>query len=137
MSFKRKSYSAFIILSQISILVLIWGMSELFHNFFRLRVSGGIIGVFFILILLISGLLKKRWIQKGNDYLLAELMLLFIPCVVGLTNYKELLVTHGAYLLISILMSTICIIIATNYFVNLGLKLEKYLNSKRQEVKKS
>ena len=137
MSLKKKSHSALIIISQIFLLTLIWGVSEIFHKFFHLQVSGGIIGIFFILILLISGLLKKHCIQQGSDYLLAELMLLFIPCVVGLINYKELLVTHGAYLLISILMSTICIIIATNYFVNLGLKLEKYLTSKTKEVKKS
>ena len=59
--------------------------------------------------------------------MLAELMLLFIPCVVGIINDLDLLLSQGWQLLLSITLGTCAVMVATAYSVCWGFKLEQRL----------
>ena len=79
---------------------------------------------------LLSGILKLQWIKSGADFVLGELVLFFIPCVVGLIKYQDLFRSQGWQLLSTIAIGTVCVMVATAYAVYLGFKLEGLLKQR-------
>jgi holin-like protein len=118
------------IISQLSLLIFIWWISSLIQQVLNLPVSAGVIGLLLVLIALLSGLFKLQWIKTGSDFILSELVLLFIPCVVGIIKYKDLLLTQGWQLILSVVIGTFCVMVATAYSVYFGFKLEARLKHK-------
>jgi len=118
------------IISQLSLLIFIWWISSLIQRALNLPVSAGVIGLLLVLIALLSGLFKLQWIKTGSDFILSELVLLFIPCVVGIIKYKDLLLTQGWQLILSVVIGTFCVMVATAYSVYFGFKLEARLKHK-------
>ncbi|WP_262421704.1 CidA/LrgA family protein [Paraburkholderia sp. UCT31] len=80
---------------------------------FDLPVSGGILGLFCVLALLLAGLLDSKHVEGGATWLLGELVLFFIPSVVALTKYVHLFREFGLQLLISISAGTVLVMTAT------------------------
>lgn len=124
-------YIAKIVL-QLSLLILIWWVSSLIQHALNLPVSAGVIGLLLVFMALLSGLFKLHWLKPGSDFILAELVLLFIPCVVGIIKYKDLLSTQGWQLILSVVIGTFCVMLATAYSVYFGFKLENRLKHKSQ-----
>ncbi|MGE8557768.1 MULTISPECIES: CidA/LrgA family protein [unclassified Acinetobacter] len=118
------------IISQLSLLIFIWWISSLIQRALNLPVSAGVIGLLLVLIALLSGLFKLQWIKTGSDFILSELVLLFIPCVVGIIKYKDLLLTQGWQLVLSVVIGTFCVMVATAYSVYFGFKMEARLKHK-------
>lgn len=118
------------IISQLSLLIFIWWISSLIQQALKLPVSAGVIGLLLVLIALLSGLFKLQWIKTGSDFILSELVLLFIPCVVGIIKYKDLLLTQGWQLVLSVVIGTFLVMVATAYSVYFGFKLEARLKHK-------
>ena len=81
------------IILQLSFLVIIWWVASVIQRTLNLPVSAGVIGLLLVLFALLSGLFKLQWIKTGSDFILGELVLLFIPCVVGIIKYKDLFLT--------------------------------------------
>jgi holin-like protein len=117
-------------ISQLGLLMLIWWMGTIIKAWLHLPISGGVIGLLLLLVALMSGVFKIQWIKQGSDLILAELVLFFIPCVVGLIKYKNLLLTHGVQLIVAVILGTICVMTITAYMVYLGFKLETHLKNK-------
>lgn len=117
--------------SQLGLLVLIWWIGALIQKGFNLPISSGVIGLLLLLIALLSGLFKLEWIKQGSDLMLAELVLFFIPCVVGLVKYKHLFLTQGWQLVVSVVIGTLFVLVVTAYAVHLGFKFEARLKQKR------
>lgn len=115
---------------QVGLLIGIWYIGTCIQTAFALPISGGVVGLTLLFILLFTGAFKLHWIKSGSDLLLAELLLFFIPCIVGLVKYKHLFLTQGWQLIVSIVIGTICVMACTAYCVFLGFKLEAKLQKK-------
>lgn len=120
------------IILQLSFLVIIWWVASIIQRTLNLPVSAGVIGLLLVLFALLSGLFKLQWIKTGSDFILGELVLLFIPCVVGIIKYKDLFLTHGWQLILAVFIGTICVMLATAYSVYFGFKLEARLKQKHK-----
>lgn len=120
------------VILQIGLLILIWWMGSLIQKQFNLPISAAVIGLFMVLIGLMTGIFKLSWIKSGSDFILGELVLFFIPCFIGLMRYKDLFMTEGWQLIVVVVLGTICVMIFTAYSVHLGFKLEKKLNQRIQ-----
>ena len=120
------------IILQLSFLVIIWWVASVIQRTLNLPVSAGVIGLLLVLFALLSGLLKLQWIKTGSDFILGELVLLFIPCVVGIIKYKDLFLTQGWQLILAVFIGTICVMLATAYSVYFGFKLEARLKQKHK-----
>ena len=68
--------------------------------------------------------LKLTHIEQGADLLLAELLLFFIPPVVGVIQYQDLLIASGWKILLLILISTALVMMASVSTIRLLLKQE-------------
>lgn len=120
------------IILQLSFLVIIWWVASIIQNKLNLPVSAGVIGLLLVLFTLLSGLFKLQWIKTGSDFILGELVLLFIPCVVGIIKYKDLFLTQGWQLILAVFIGTIFVMLATAYSVYFGFKLEAHLKQKHK-----
>ncbi|ENV77049.1 CidA/LrgA family protein [Acinetobacter ursingii] len=132
MSYSSLAYFAKVII-QIGLLLIFWWIGSLLQQTLNLPVSAGVIGLFLVLIGLVSGVFKLQWIKTGSDFMLAELVLFFIPCVVGLINYKSLFIAEGWQLITAIVLGTLCVMVFTAYTVHFCFKLESRLKQRSQD----
>src|SRR5262249_55321642 len=68
---------------QIAAIIGIWWSASALTHTTGLALSPGVIGLLAVLALLLSGRVEARWIEDGAQWLLGELVLFFIPCVVA------------------------------------------------------
>ncbi|MDF2923248.1 MAG: CidA/LrgA family holin-like protein [Paenibacillaceae bacterium] len=85
----------------------------------HLPVPGSIVGIIILFLLLQFKIVKLEWIDVGSKWLLAEMLLFFIPPVVGVIEYKEMLLDSGLRIAAAIVISILIVMIVT------GLLAEK------------
>lgn len=84
-------------------------IAELLH----LPVPGSILGIAVLFILLKTNIVKLAWIERGANWLLAELLLFFIPSAVGVMQYIPLLESEGVRILIVVIFSTVIVMVSS------------------------
>jgi len=122
--------SIYKVILQIGLLILIWWIGSIIQKQFNLPISAAVIGLFMVLIGLMTGIFKLNWIKSGSDFILGELVLFFIPCFIGLMKYKNLFITEGWQLIVVVVLGTICVLVFTAYSVHIGFKLERKLKQR-------
>jgi holin-like protein len=110
--------------SPIIIILAVWGCAYVLQKLLSLPVASGVLGFFLLLFLLEMKWLKLAHVEQGADLLLAELLLFFIPPVVGVIQYQDLLIVSGWKILLVILISTALVMMASVYTVHMFLKKE-------------
>ena len=107
---------------QIIIILAVWSCADALQKLLNLPVASGVLGFFLLLFLLEMKWLKLAHVERGADLLLAELLLFFIPPVVGVIQYQDLLIASGWKILLVILISTALVMMVSVYSVRLLLK---------------
>lgn len=72
----------------------------------HLPIPGSILGIIVLFILLETRIVRLEWIDIGASWLLAELLLFFIPAAVGVMKYIPMLESDGVRILIVVIFST-------------------------------
>ena len=90
----------------------------------RLNLPGSLIGMGLLFILLRLGIFPYKWVTSGGNWLLAELLLFFIPSVVAVMQYKQLFLQEGLALFLTILIGTVIVMVSS------GLTAELILNKR-------
>lgn len=67
---------------------------------------GSILGMFVVFLLLQTKVLRLEWIESGASWLLAELLLFFIPPSVGIISYQSLMLHEGIQIFLVIAIGT-------------------------------
>ena len=91
----------------------------------------GLIGFGFLALGLFTGLVKARWFQRGTRWLLAEMLLFFVPAMLVVTEYPQLIRHDGLRILAVIVASTACVLGATALAVDRVYRLELWLARQR------
>ncbi|WP_369989752.1 CidA/LrgA family protein [Pseudomonas xanthosomatis] len=76
-------------------------------------IPGGVMGLALLLILFATGLLKPAALQLGAGWLMAEMLLFFIPALMSLLDYGSLLRSEGWRILLVIAVSTLLVMLVT------------------------
>ncbi|WP_314584374.1 CidA/LrgA family holin-like protein [Paenibacillus terrigena] len=98
---------------QVLFFIIVAKISDAFAAWIHSPIPGTIIGIAVLFILLKFKVIRMDWIEQGSNWLLAEMLLFFIPAAVGIINYKSLVVQSGLRLTITILLSTLAVMICT------------------------
>ncbi|WP_315905981.1 CidA/LrgA family protein [Priestia koreensis] len=112
----------FTLFFQIILLTGIFMVGQELVRWLHLPVPGSVVGLFLLLILLQTKVIKLKWIEKGGNLLVAELLLFFIPATVGLMNYTDVLKNYGWQILLIILISTALVMASTGMIAELIFK---------------
>ena len=107
--------------SQILLILAVWAIASVLQNLLNLPIASGVIGFFLLLILLHTQRLKLENVEQGADVLLGELLLFFIPPVVGIIQYQELLIASGWKILFVIIISTAMVMMTSVWMVSFFL----------------
>ncbi|GIU22205.1 CidA/LrgA family protein [Shewanella schlegeliana] len=126
--------------AQITLLCLFaWGCQILAVQIHS-PIPGSVIGLGILLLLLASKLLPESSINLGSSWLIGDLLLFFIPPVVAVIKYQDLLEHYGAVLIGSMLIASSCVLLGTAFTVDRLFKFErkqrlrKHLASSKAQV---
>ncbi len=100
-------------LLQIGMLLAFWWLGELAARLFDLPVPGGVVGMAAMLALLLTGVIHPAALRRGAGFLLAEMLLFFIPAVMALLDHREFLSPLGLKLAAVIFFGTMVVMIGT------------------------
>ncbi|MBL8321788.1 MAG: CidA/LrgA family protein [Acinetobacter sp.] len=107
---------------QIIIILAIWAIASLLQQIMHLPVASGILGFFILLFLLEVKWLQLEEVENGADLLLGELLVFFIPPVVGVIQYQELLLASGWKIIAAIAISTFMVMAVSVFTVRMFLQ---------------
>ena len=82
-------------------------------------IPGGVMGLALLLILFASGVLKPAMLQLGAGWLMAEMLLFFIPALMSLLDSGPLIREEGWRILLVIAVSTLMVMVVTALTVEL------------------
>lgn len=88
------------------------GMDKL-AEWLHLGIPGSILGIAVVFVLLETKIIRLEWIELGANWLLAELLLFFIPAAVGIMKYFPMLETEGLQILAVVLFSTVIVMVSS------------------------
>lgn len=100
-------------LLQVLILVAVWWTADTLVRWAGVPLPGGVVGLFAVLGLLLAGWLPLHRIDQGAQWLLADMLVFFIPAVVAMVRYQELLKSEGLKLAAVIVLGNACVMLAT------------------------
>jgi holin-like protein len=109
---------------QVGLLSALWVAMEAVRAHFGWGMPAGLIGFALLATGLFSGLVKARW-------LLAEMLLFFVPAMLVVTEYTGLIQHQGLRILAVIVASTACVMAATALAVDRVYRLELWLARRR------
>lgn len=93
-------------------MLLSLGMDQL-AAWLNIGIPGSILGIIVVFILLETKVLRLEWIELGANWLLAELLLFFIPAAVGIMKYFPMLEAEGLQILAVVLFSTVIVMVSS------------------------
>lgn len=103
--------SLFNLILQILFFILMAQIADHLVEWLNLPVPGSIAGILLTLALLKLKLVRLNWIERGSRWLLADMLLFFIPATVGIMNYTSLIVHSGFVIILTIAASTIAVML--------------------------
>jgi len=103
---------------QLALYISLFIASEQLVNWLHLPLPANVVGMLLLLLLIALRILPLRWVKAGASWLLAEMLLFFIPAVVAVINYADLLQVDGWRIFLVIAVSTTLVLAATALVVD-------------------
>ena len=112
---------------QVGILIAAWWLADEAASALHLPFSGGVVGLFVLVALLLSGWVRPTAIELGANWLLANMLLFFIPLVVSVVQFTQLLKAQGLMLFVNIGLGFASVMLATALTVEWVCRYERKL----------
>lgn len=97
--------TGFTITVQTALLSLIYGVGVIIERKTQIPIPGNVLGMMLLFFLLETGLIPLQMVEKGADFLLRHLTLLFIPVVTALIPWGDFIRRNGAAVMAAIILS--------------------------------
>ncbi|HDZ3739270.1 TPA: CidA/LrgA family protein [Vibrio cholerae] len=124
-----------LIIAQVAALSLIWFFSDWLVNQFHLPLPANLTGMLILLLLVMLKVVNVEWFRRGASWLLAEMLLFFVPAVVAVVNYQDLMRQEGIKIAVVLVASTILVIASTAWVVDKMHRVELVLaRRKRRQI---
>ena len=112
---------------QVGVLGAAWWLADEAASALHLPFSGGVVGLFVLVALLLSGWVRPATIELGANWLLAHMLLFFIPLVVSVVQFTQLLKAQGLMLFVNIGLGFASVMLATALTVEWVCRYERKL----------
>ncbi|MGN6232051.1 MAG: CidA/LrgA family protein [Trinickia sp.] len=122
------------IAAQSGLLAAVWFVADFAARHLDLPVPGSVVGLGVLLVLLLSGGIRPRWVKAGADWLLSELLLFFVPAAVAVVQYGGLFKSDGWRLALVVICGTLTVLVAVAFTVDQAVRLERRLALRRAHV---
>lgn len=112
-------------LRQFGIILGILLLSHMIQILFNLPIPAAVLGMFILLIFLLTGVVKLEMIADVSDFLLDHLTFIFIPAGVSVMTQFDLISGNWLSILFIVLLSTFMVIAVTGLVTQGLLKIKK------------
>ena len=109
---------------QIALLAAIWLLADIAVRTLHLPLPANLTGMLLLLVCILLGVVKAQWFSAGARWLLAEMLLFFVPAVVAVVNYQDLLLQEGWRIMVVLVISTVLVLGTTALVVDRVYRLE-------------
>ncbi|WP_072669884.1 MULTISPECIES: CidA/LrgA family protein [Vibrio] len=120
----KKLRTVLLTVGQIAALGLIWLIADRLVDYFHLPLPANLTGMLLLLALVFSKIVNVEWLRRGAAWLLAEMLLFFVPAVVAVVNYQPLVREQGGRIILVLVLSTVLVIAITAWVVDRLYRLE-------------
>ena len=107
---------------QVPVQVLLYAglfiVAQYLVSWLHLPLPANLVGMVLMLALIVCRVIPLNWIRAGARWLLAEMLLFFVPAVVAVVNYTQLLLVDGWRIFAVIAISTLMVLGATAWVVD-------------------
>ena len=93
-------------------------------SWLHLPLPANIVGMLLLLALIVTRIVPLNWVKAGSRWLLAEMLLFFVPAMLVVTEYPALIRSQGLQILAVIVLSTACVMAVTAFAVDRVYRLE-------------
>ncbi|MCO7513689.1 CidA/LrgA family protein [Pseudomonas guariconensis] len=107
------------LLAELAILLALFLLGGQLAVWLGWPIPGGVMGLALLLLLFACGVVKPAMLQLGAGWLMAEMLLFFIPALMSLLDYGNLLRNEGWRILLVIAVSTLLVMVVTAVTVEL------------------
>ncbi|QLR41443.1 CidA/LrgA family protein [Enterobacter sp. RHBSTW-00994] len=113
---------------QVPVQVLLYAglfvFAEYLVTWLHLPLPANLVGMVLMLTLILFRVIPLNWVRAGARWLLAEMLLFFVPAVVAVVNYAQLLMVDGWRIFAVIALSTLMVLGATAWVVDKVYRFE-------------
>lgn len=117
---------------QILLVFAVWAVAEWLRRISGFPLSSGILGLLLMLALLFGRVLKVEMVAAGSKWLLGELVFFFIPIMVSVLQYRQLLAAQGWRIVLTIVVGTALVMISTALTLHYCNRLRRQLHHSRR-----
>ncbi|GAA3610506.1 CidA/LrgA family protein [Gibbsiella greigii] len=118
---------------QVVLYAVLFVIADRLVQHFHLPLPANIIGMMLLLALILLRILPLNWVKAGSRWLLAEMLLFFVPAVVAVVNYAQLLMVEGWKIFLVIAVSTMLTLGATGLAVDRVYRFEIWLQRRKRQ----
>ncbi|MGP3591254.1 CidA/LrgA family protein [Vagococcus sp. WN89Y] len=104
--------------AQVALYAVMFIFAEYLVQWLHLPLPANLIGMVLMLALIVCRIIPLAWVRAGARWLLAEMLLFFVPAVVAVVNYTQLLLVDGWRIFAVIALSTLMVLGATAWVVD-------------------
>lgn len=101
------------LLAELAVLLALFLLGGQLAAWLGWPIPGGVMGLAMLLLAFACGLVKPATLQLGAGWLMAEMLLFFIPALMSLLDYGALLRSEGWRILLVIALSTLLVMVVT------------------------
>ncbi|CAM3335531.1 CidA/LrgA family holin-like protein [Paenibacillus lupini] len=101
-----------IIIQILFFIVFSWIMNRLVLGL-HIPVPGSILGMILLFVMLQMKIIPRKYIESGSDWLIATMLLFFIPPAVGIIGYRQLILNEGVQIALVIGLGTIIVMLCS------------------------
>lgn len=116
---------------QVGVLIAARWLADAAAAALHLPFSGGVVGLFVLVALLLAGWVRPAAIELGANWLLANMLLFFIPLVVSVVQFTQLLKAQGLMLFFNIGLGFASVMLTTALTVEWVCRYERKLRLQR------
>jgi len=119
---------------QVVLYMALFMLSEQLVIWLHLPLPANVVGLLLLLGLILCRLVPLSWVRAGSRWLLAEMLLFFVPAVVAVVNYSHLLQVEGWRIALVIGISTLLVLGTTGWVVERVYRYELTREARRQKI---
>lgn len=117
---------------QLVLYVGLFMFSDKLVGWLHLPLPANVVGMVLLLVLIMTHVIPLRWVKAGANWLLAEMLLFFVPAVVAVVNYSDLLRSEGWRICVVIALSTLMVLASTSLVVDRVYRFEMARAARKQ-----
>lgn len=111
--------------SGILILLVFYAAGTVAHRWLHIPLPGSLLGMIMLALALVMGWIRMDWVERASSFLIRHMMLFFIPIIVGVSSYMNVVASNPLPILLSLVLGPFIVMLVTGRVVQWYVKREK------------